>query len=62
METKKSIFKSKVFWIAVVQGIIGVLVVMETNMPEIGWIAIVKSVLDMGMRMITTAPVALKGE
>jgi hypothetical protein len=53
----KNIFKSKVFWIAVVQGVIGVWAVLETSMPAVGWIVIVKSLLDVTLRFITTMPV-----
>jgi hypothetical protein len=57
MENKKSIFESKTFWIAVIQASLGALVVFDTNFPGIGWLAIAKSVLDIGLRYVTAAPV-----
>lgn len=57
METKKSLFQSRTFWLAVVQAALGAVVVFETNFPGVGWLAIVKSILDIGLRYATTAPV-----
>ena len=58
METQiKSIIHSRTFWIAIIQGVIGVVVVFQTGLPELGWIAIVKSFLDVGLRYVTTTPV-----
>ena len=53
----KSIFHSKTVWIAVLQGVIGVVVVLSTQLPELGWIAIFKSVLDFALRYVTTTAV-----
>ena len=53
MQTKP-FWQSKTLWIALAQGVIGILVVVQTSNPELGWIVIVKSVLDMYIRTTTT--------
>ena len=58
METQvKSIFQSRTVWVAVLQGVIGVVVVLATQLPELGWIAIAKSLLDFALRYVTTTAV-----
>jgi hypothetical protein len=57
----KSVFKSKVFWIAVIQGAIGIWAVLETSLPTVGWVVVGKSVLDILLRWITTTTITLKG-
>lgn len=58
---KKTIFKSKTFWIAVVQSIIAIVVVVEAQYPEIkamGGVLIFKSILDIVLRQITSEEVS----
>ena len=55
--TAKAIFTSKTFWVAILQGVLGVLVVVGTSAPELGWVVILKSIIDIGLRMLTTEPV-----
>ncbi len=55
----KNLFYSRTFWLAVVQGVMGILVVVETQYGSIGWLAIVKSAVDIFLRMDTSAPVKL---
>ena len=51
----KSLTTSKVFWLAVVQAIVGALVILFTNIPDlVGYVAIVKSIGDIILRIITT--------
>jgi hypothetical protein len=57
----KSIFTSKVFWLAVVQAVIGILVAIGTSIPNVGWLIVVKSVLDVILRFLTTGPVSVSG-
>jgi len=57
---KKSIFKSRTFWLACLQAAIGIVVIVTTQYPElqtVGEIAILKSVLDMVLRLVTAQPV-----
>ena len=56
----KSLFKSKTFWLACTQAAIGIVVIFTTQYPElqtVGGIAILKSVLDMVLRIVTTEAV-----
>lgn len=53
----KSIFKSKTFWIAVIQAVIGIVVVFSDAYPAIGGLLIAKSVLDVILRTVTTTRV-----
>lgn len=57
----KSWYQSKTIWIAVIQGILGVVVAFTTIDPAvstIGWIAAGKAILDMVLRSLTTTPIA----
>lgn len=58
METKSILF-SKVFWLAVIQGIIGVMVAIGTQIPNVGWVLVTKSALDILLRILTTVPVSI---
>ena len=55
----KSILTSKVFWVAVTQGIIGIMVAVDSVYPGIGWVVVAKSVLDIWLRFVTTTSVKL---
>lgn len=57
----KSIFSSKVFWIAFIQAVAGTIVIFQTAYPSIGWLVIGKSVIDIVLRYYTTQPVSLTG-
>lgn len=51
----KALTKSKVFWLAIIQAVVGGLVIFFTQIPElVGYIAIVKSVGDIVLRVLTT--------
>jgi uncharacterized membrane protein len=53
----KSIFQSKVFWVAVVQGLVGLIVAAETVVPLAGWILVAKSALDVWLRYNTVTQI-----
>jgi hypothetical protein len=55
----KSLFSSKTFWLAVVQAILGIVVIFSTTYPDVGWLLTAKSVLDIVLRFTTTTPVTL---
>lgn len=55
----KSIFASKTFWLAVLQAIVGAVVVFHGVYPMIGWLVLAKSVLDVIVRYFTTVPIAV---
>ena len=49
-------YTSKTIWLAIVQGLAGVLAAVfsaDPSVQSIGWLAIVKSVLDFGLRFLT---------
>lgn len=53
----KKWYESKTILLAIAQGIIGVLVVLESNYPSVGWVAIAKSVVDFYVRYNTSQPI-----
>ena len=53
----KGLVQSRTFWLAIIQGVAGVIVILETELPGVGWVAIVKSVLDVLLRLATGKPV-----
>ena len=58
----KSILKSKTVWIAILQGLLGVIVAVGTSIPTVGWLLVAKSVLDIALRYITSDKVNWLGE
>ena len=56
----KHIIRSRTFQLAVVQGVLGVVIVLITEFPEAGGLLLVKSVLDIFLRANTSVPVRLK--
>ena len=50
----KTLFQSKTFWIAVIQAVGGVAVVALTEVDALGYVAIVKSAVDILVRITTT--------
>jgi len=56
----KSIFTSKTFILAVVQavaGIIAAVIATDPNLATVGWVVIVKSVVDVLLRLVTSEKV-----
>ncbi len=56
----KSLLASRTFWLAVVQGIGGIAIVGLTELDLVGYAALVKSFVDIVLRLDTTEPVTLK--
>lgn len=54
----KSWYTSKTIWIAILQGILGVLVAIGTSVPNIGWLIILKSIIDIILRGLTEKPIS----
>jgi hypothetical protein len=57
MPTVKALVDSKTFQLAALQAIAGMIVVFSTAYPQLGWIVLAKSVLDVVLRMYTTQPI-----
>jgi hypothetical protein len=57
----KSLFRSKTFWVAVLQGVAGVLALVhpDPTVKTAGGLALVKSGIDVGLRVLTTDPVTV---
>jgi len=56
----KSIFKSKTFYLAIAQMVLGMIVIIEANYPEVrtlGGVAIAKSFIDILLRYLSTQEV-----
>ena len=57
----RSIFQSRVFWLAVFQAIASVLVVLFTELDMAGYAMLVKSVVDIVLRVDTTSTIDGRG-
>jgi hypothetical protein len=56
-------WKSKTFILAFIQAVAGVLLVFNGTYPDIGWIAIAKSIIDMVIRATSqNVPIGLVGK
>jgi hypothetical protein len=56
----KKLLQSKTFWVAVIQAVIGIVVVFTSTYPElqaVGSIAVAKSILDVILRVLTQYPI-----
>lgn len=56
----KPLLQSKTIWLAIIQGLIGGVVIALENsgIPDaVGYVAIVKSVGDIVLRLVTTSPI-----
>ena len=50
----KSLTSSKTFWLAVIQAVVGGLVIFFTEIPDlVGYVAVVKSIGDIVLRLAT---------
>ena len=55
----KSLFESKTFYVALFQGFAGLLMVIISQFPQLGWAMIVKTIIDVILRLLTDKPVTL---
>jgi hypothetical protein len=56
----KKLLQSKTFYVAVIQAIIGIVVVFTSTYPElqaVGGVAVAKSILDILLRTLTSMPI-----
>jgi cellulase/cellobiase CelA1 len=56
----KSIFKSRTFWLAAIQAVLGVVIVVFTELDMVGYVAAAKSIMDVLLRLDTKEKVMLK--
>lgn len=49
----KKPWQSKTLWIALFQAVLGFVVVLESQYPTIGYVVVLKSALDIAIRMMT---------
>jgi len=54
----KTLLNSKTFWIAVIQAVAGIAVVALTELDMIGYVGIMKSVVDIVIRTMTTEEIS----
>ena len=57
MIASKDWYKSKTVWLAMLQFAVGGLVMLQTEYPNVGYIAMIKSILDIGLRFVTEKPI-----
>jgi len=57
--TAKNILLSKTVLVAILQGILGVIIALGSQIETVGWLMVLKSVIDILLRAITTQPVKL---
>ncbi len=58
----KSFFSSKTIWLAILQGVLGIIVAVQTDPSinvDLGRLLIAKSALDIVIRMFTDKPLTL---
>ena len=54
----KKLVHSKTFWMAVAQALAGIAVAVQMEFPEVGYIASIKSLIDIWLRIYTDQPIA----
>ena len=58
----KKLWKSRTFWVAVLQGVLGIFIVILSEIPElkaVGGFALAKAFLDIALRLVTEEKVEL---
>ena len=55
----KSLFSSKTFRLAIIQAIVGGLVIFLTEMDMVGYVVLIKSLGDVALRMATSEAVKI---
>jgi|TARA_Y100000310_G_scaffold323878_1_gene384925 hypothetical protein len=55
---QKRWFQSKTIGLAILQGVAGVVAAFATEFDTVGWVVVIKSVVDIALRYYTKEPVA----
>jgi hypothetical protein len=61
----KSWYSSKTIWLAVIQAVLGILAAIRVENPslfDVGVFLILKSVLDIGLRLLTTCEIGSRDQ
>jgi len=53
----KKWYESKTMWVAILQGVFGILLAFETQYGGVGFIILGKSIIDFWLRYLTTKPI-----
>lgn len=57
MQKAKRLVESKTFQVALLQAFLGAVVIFNGAYPGVGWLAIIKSILDISIRLETSLPI-----
>ena len=57
MQNAKALITSKTFLVALLQALLGAAVIFQTVYPMWGWLLIVKSILVITIRLVTSQPI-----
>lgn len=53
----KGLLQTKTFWLAAIQAVGAAVLVFQGTYPDAGWLLMAKSIIDIGLRLYTAAPV-----
>jgi len=56
----KKLLKSKTVWLALIQAFGGIAIAVFTELDAVAYVAIIKSVVDIALRGLTTKPLSEK--
>ena len=56
MQNKKW-WKSKTVWLAILQFAVGLIAIILSSYPEMGYLVMLKSILDISLRLLTDLPI-----
>lgn len=54
----KTLLQSKVFWLAIAQIVAAGIAIFATSYPDVGWLLVAKSLVDIYLRTQTTQPIS----
>ena len=50
-------YQSKTIWLAILEGVGGIVTILTTELPEVGGLLILKALIEIGLRFVTKLPV-----
>lgn len=54
MEKTKRWYESRTIWLAILQGVSGIIIALNTQYPELGGLLVAKAIVDVVIRITTT--------